>query len=130
MRCTPHPRHVQASHNSAEAKLTELQYTCFDESFLCPIINGDRTLRCGDACYSTTQYTCSNNSLQQKPQEGSGTTEVCGGQLFFPSKYVCYDGNFLCPIANGVATLRCEDACYDPDVYTCTGGNLALAPRA
>ncbi|KAJ6585973.1 carbohydrate binding-domain-containing protein, partial [Mycena capillaripes] len=40
------------------------QYTCFEDDFLCPIINGDVYIRCGEACYSTSQFSCSNTTLE------------------------------------------------------------------
>ncbi|KAJ6568568.1 carbohydrate binding-domain-containing protein [Mycena capillaripes] len=105
------------------------QYTCFDDSFLCPIINDDIYLRCGDACYSASQYSCANNTLAIIPQGGSQTQEDCGDAQFYPSQakklqYVCIDGDFLCPIINGAATLRCGDACYAPSQYNCANNQL------
>ncbi|KAL2267384.1 hypothetical protein VTJ83DRAFT_4661 [Remersonia thermophila] len=34
------------------------QYTCYDGNFLCPILYGQPTLRCGEACYSPDMYFC------------------------------------------------------------------------
>lgn len=31
-------------------------YTCYDTNFLCPVINGTPTLRCGPDCYLTSMY--------------------------------------------------------------------------
>ncbi|KAF5375298.1 hypothetical protein D9757_009664 [Collybiopsis confluens] len=105
------------------------QYTCFDDDFLCPILNGDIYIRCGDACYSTDQYTCSDDTLQPYNLSGPETLEDCGDARFFPSQYVCLDGDFLCPTMNGNATLRCGDACFSPAQYNCTDGQLApVAP--
>ncbi|KAF7354091.1 hypothetical protein MVEN_01096500 [Mycena venus] len=101
------------------------QYTCFDDTFLCPIVNGDRYLRCGDACYSTSLYSCSNTTLEPISHSSPETLEDCGSSRFFPSQYVCLDGNFLCPFVNGTATLRCDAACYAPSQYTCTNGQLS-----
>ncbi|KAJ7479177.1 carbohydrate binding-domain-containing protein [Mycena latifolia] len=101
------------------------QYTCFDNSFLCPIIKGDRNIRCGDACYSTSLYSCSNNTLEPINKNGPETLEACGGSMFYPSQYVCLDGNFLCPFMYGAATLRCGAACYPPSQYSCTNNQLS-----
>ncbi|KAJ7896123.1 carbohydrate binding-domain-containing protein [Mycena leptocephala] len=92
------------------------QYTCFDDDFLCPIINGDIYIRCGEACYSTSQYSCSNTTLE--PYNPNGL-EFCGVNQFNPSQSVCLDGGFLCPIIDGDATLRCDDTCYAPSQYGC-----------
>lgn len=35
------------------------------------------------------------------------------------SQYTCYDGDFLCPVLNGVPTLKCGQDCYLPDMYSC-----------
>ncbi|KAJ7088028.1 carbohydrate binding-domain-containing protein [Mycena belliarum] len=95
------------------------QYTCFNDNFLCPIVNGDRTIRCGDACYSTSLYSCSGTTLEPINTSGPETLEDCGPSRFYPSQYVCLDGNFLCPIIGGAATLRCGAACYAPSEYMC-----------
>ncbi|KAJ6566740.1 carbohydrate binding-domain-containing protein [Mycena capillaripes] len=101
------------------------QYTCFDDNFLCPIQNGDRFIRCGNACYSTSLYSCSNTTLEPISHTGPEPLEDCGSSRFFPSQYVCLDGNFLCPFQNGAATLRCSASCYAPSQYTCTNGQLS-----
>ncbi|KAJ7804179.1 carbohydrate binding-domain-containing protein [Mycena olivaceomarginata] len=101
------------------------QYTCYDDSFLCPIINGDIYIRCGDACYSTSSYSCSNTTLKPISHDGPEVLEDCGDSRFYPSQYVCLDGDFLCPVLNGTATLRCGAACYPPAQYTCTNGQLS-----
>ncbi|KAE9386369.1 hypothetical protein BT96DRAFT_540011 [Gymnopus androsaceus JB14] len=102
------------------------QYTCFDDDFLCPIVNDEIYIRCGDACYSTSQYSCSDDTLEVYPQNGPETLEACGDAQFYPSQYICLDGNFLCPFMNGDSTLRCGNACYLIDQYSCT--NDALIP--
>ncbi|KAF9065002.1 carbohydrate binding-domain-containing protein [Rhodocollybia butyracea] len=104
------------------------QYTCFNDSFLCPILNGDIYLQCGDACYSTTLYSCSNTTLEPFPPSVPDTLEDCGDARFSPYQYVCFDGDFLCPYMEGNATLRCGDSCYAPWQYNCTDGQLAPVP--
>ncbi len=32
------------------------QYTCYESNFLCPIIDGEPTLKCGDSCYLPNMY--------------------------------------------------------------------------
>jgi Carbohydrate binding len=36
--------------------LMETQYTCYDGDFLCPVLNGEPTLRCGPDCFLPEQY--------------------------------------------------------------------------
>ncbi|RMY99509.1 hypothetical protein D0862_07096 [Hortaea werneckii] len=46
-----------------DAYYLSTQYTCYDGSFLCPIQDGEPTLRCGDACYNPRRYSCSKAEL-------------------------------------------------------------------
>ena len=39
-----------------EAWYLPSMYTCYDTNFLCPVINGTPTLRCGPDCYLTSMY--------------------------------------------------------------------------
>jgi hypothetical protein len=41
----------------------------------------------------------------------------CGDAWYLSSMYTCYDGNTLCPVSNGVPTLRCGPDCYLPSMY-------------
>ncbi|KAJ7896124.1 hypothetical protein B0H13DRAFT_2034445 [Mycena leptocephala] len=100
------------------------QYTCFDDHFLCPVVNGERYIRCGDACYSTSQYSCAGTVLQPYSPTGPSTTQNCSGSQFDPSQWVCLDGYYLCPIKNGVATLRCGEICYDSSKSSCAIGQV------
>ncbi|KAF8202603.1 carbohydrate binding-domain-containing protein [Mycena galopus ATCC 62051] len=93
------------------------QYTCFDDDFLCPIINGTICIQCGNACYTNTQYSCSNGVLEQFNPNGPETPEMCGVDQYDPSQYVCLDSGFLCPIIDGNITLKCDDTCYAPAQY-------------
>ncbi|KAF7313094.1 hypothetical protein MKEN_00995300 [Mycena kentingensis (nom. inval.)] len=104
------------------------EYTCFNDTFLCPVQSGIRYLRCGDACYSPNQYTCENDALELYNPTNPDQLFDCGTAQYDPSDYVCYDGDFLCPKSDTVPTLRCGDACYSPSLYTCSAGHLAPNP--
>lgn len=56
-----------------DAYYLSTQYTCYDGSFLCPIRNGESTLRCGDACYNPRWYSCSNAQLTSNPTDAPST---------------------------------------------------------
>ncbi|KAG4438564.1 hypothetical protein IFR05_005939 [Cadophora sp. M221] len=43
------------------------KYTCYDSDFLCPVLNGQPTLRCGPDCYLPDMYSCSNDHLVYPP---------------------------------------------------------------
>jgi hypothetical protein len=47
----------------------------------------------------------------------SEVLQACGDAFYSASNYTCYDGEFLCPILNGVKTLRCGPDCYLPSMY-------------
>ncbi|KAI7595726.1 hypothetical protein KC343_g17277, partial [Hortaea werneckii] len=49
------------------------QYICYDDGFLCPIQDGEPTLRCGDACYNPQQYSCTNAELTSIPTHAPAT---------------------------------------------------------
>ncbi|KAJ6493453.1 hypothetical protein C8R45DRAFT_1212785 [Mycena sanguinolenta] len=97
------------------------QYTCFDYDFLCPIINGTIYIQCGAACYSNTEYSCTDEGLVPFNPNGPVELQLCGDTLYDPSKYVCLDTDpGLCPIINGdEATLGCDGTCYLPEEYGC-----------
>ncbi|KAJ7622323.1 carbohydrate binding-domain-containing protein [Roridomyces roridus] len=102
------------------------QYTCFDDNFLCPIVNNEVYVRCGPACYSVKQYTCSSNTLQPYVSGQPTTLEKCGSTQFDPAKNVCLDNSQLCPIMQGNVTLFCYGAgtCYSPYQSGCALGQI------
>ncbi|KAF8185215.1 carbohydrate binding-domain-containing protein [Mycena galopus ATCC 62051] len=63
-------------------------------------------------------------TLEPINKYGPEVLEDCGTSRFYPSQYVCYDGDFLCPVLYGEATLKCGTACYDPAQYDCTDDQL------
>lgn len=38
--------------------LIDSQYTCYDGNFLCPVLHGEPTFRCGPDCFLPGQYSC------------------------------------------------------------------------
>ncbi|KAJ7851232.1 hypothetical protein B0H14DRAFT_2761964 [Mycena olivaceomarginata] len=49
---------------------------------------------------------------------------ACGDARYDPSKYTCFDNDFLCPIDGQVRELRCGDACYSPGRFSCSNTTL------
>ncbi|KAK3078890.1 hypothetical protein LTS18_006355 [Coniosporium uncinatum] len=41
------------------------EYTCYDDTQLCPVLDGLRTRACGVACYNPTIYGCTDGVLVQ-----------------------------------------------------------------
>ncbi|KAJ7362671.1 hypothetical protein DFH08DRAFT_841328 [Mycena albidolilacea] len=94
------------------------QYTCYDDTQLCPILNGTITLPCGLACYDPNQYSCSDLTLEFYNPNVSNALNECGFSQYDPSKAVCFDGFFLCP-RMGTVTLKCGATCYTPSNHYC-----------
>ncbi|KAH7001753.1 hypothetical protein B0J12DRAFT_106716 [Macrophomina phaseolina] len=40
-------------------------YVCYNGTTLCPVLNGNATVPCGEACYDPTQYGCQNGVFVQ-----------------------------------------------------------------
>ncbi|KAE8447211.1 hypothetical protein EG329_011042 [Mollisiaceae sp. DMI_Dod_QoI] len=53
---------------------------------------------------------------------------ACGEAYYHPSKYTCYDTNFLCPVLSGQPTVKCGEDCYLPSMYSCTNNHLVYPP--
>ena len=64
--------------------------------------------------------TCFTSSSPISPEYTKATNTL---------QYVCYNGNFLCPIINGEPLKYCNGACYSGFMYTCTGNALAQLPE-
>jgi hypothetical protein len=62
------------------------------------------------------------------PQGSTEDLKPCGEAFYYPDKYTCYPGNFLCPILDGVPTLKCGEDCYLPSMYGCSNGELVYPP--
>jgi hypothetical protein len=58
------------------------------------------------------------------PPPSNPALHPCGDAWYLPSQYTCYDGDLLCPILDGNATLRCGPACYYPSMYGCSNREL------
>lgn len=54
----------------------------------------------------------------------------CGDAYYYPSKYTCYEGDFLCPVLDGVPTLKCGTACYLASMYSCANDELVYPPTS
>ncbi|KAL9034619.1 MAG: hypothetical protein Q9214_006965 [Letrouitia sp. 1 TL-2023] len=77
------------------------RYTCYDGSFLCPVIGGIPTLRCGPDCYlPNTIYGCNGTTLFSLP---NGTSAVASGASFPAGTGVATDGGSF-PTGTGFAT--------------------------
>ena len=70
----------------------------------CPIAQPTELEACGDAYYSSSKVRLSNYHANLP--------------FLTKAKYTCYDGDFLCPVLNGEATLRCGRDCYLPKMYS------------
>ncbi|KAJ7879383.1 carbohydrate binding-domain-containing protein [Mycena leptocephala] len=83
------------------------QSVCLDGSFLCPIIDGNATLKCDETCYAPSQYGC---ALDQIYPLGS-PAPTCVPE--FGDDEVCDDnGCFTLPCCPGLISVA--DKCRDP----------------
>ncbi|KAJ7091792.1 carbohydrate binding-domain-containing protein [Mycena epipterygia] len=110
------------------------QYSCFNNSLLCPIVNGDVYQACGEACYSRGAYTCFNGDFLC-PFNGGIATQRCGtGDICYsPLEYSCNSDGSISPLPScssgpsqvcdtqGCLSLNCcpglidiADHCRDP----------------
>ena len=77
-------------------------------------------MACGEALYSA-----------EKVRECKITLNYpCVGPLLIIEQYACYDGDFLCPVLEGVPTLRCGEDCYSPYMYSCDGDGRLMYPSS
>lgn len=49
------------------------RYTCYNSTFLCPILNGTPTLRCGQDCFLPDMYSCTGGHLVYPPVSSSSS---------------------------------------------------------
>lgn len=64
------------------------QYTCYDGDFLCPILNSEPTLRCGEDCYLPEMYSCSNGELVYPPVSSSSTSSLTASLTLSSAPFV------------------------------------------
>ncbi|KAF3038763.1 hypothetical protein E8E11_005389 [Didymella keratinophila] len=107
-----------------EARFYPSKYSCFG-TILCPKTEtGEATIACGLACYDAGTYYCDANTQLQLITPDAAV-QYCGSAPYRPGEYTCWNGNFLCPVLNGEATLACGGtACYNPREYNCADGKL------
>jgi hypothetical protein len=107
-----------------EARFYPSKYSCFG-TLLCPKTEtGEATIACGTACYDAGTYYCDSNTHLQLITPDAAV-QYCGTAPYRPGEYTCWNGNFLCPVLNGEATLACGGtACYNPREYNCVDGKL------
>ncbi|KAL1839658.1 hypothetical protein VTJ49DRAFT_1268 [Mycothermus thermophilus] len=97
------------------------QYTCYDSEFLCPILYGQPTLRCGDACHSPDLYWCDGTpQLRQLPIMPVGYPYKLLVQSSNPAldgRTVHVSGLQFRAGADAVTTTYCYNA---PPLYDCS----------
>ncbi|KAJ9129571.1 Carbohydrate-binding module family 52 protein [Coniochaeta hoffmannii] len=59
---------------------------------------------------------------------GHAELQNCGASQYDPAQYVCYDNQFLCPVASGEPLSYCAGACYSKFMYQCVNSVLSLLP--
>ncbi|KAF8202609.1 carbohydrate binding-domain-containing protein [Mycena galopus ATCC 62051] len=70
------------------------QYVCLDSGFLCPIIDGNITLKCDDTCYAPAQYGCTLDQIYPL-----GTPLRPAFQSMVTMKSATMKAAWFCPVA-------------------------------
>ncbi|KAJ5776566.1 uncharacterized protein N7511_001577 [Penicillium nucicola] len=93
----------------------------------------ERSLSESESQY-TTQLSCAGQSYSRVqytcysdllcPILDGIRTLRCAAQCYLESLYTCYDERKLCPVVNGNPTLPCGDDCYLPSEYSCNESKL------
>ncbi|PNS14725.1 hypothetical protein CAC42_1747 [Sphaceloma murrayae] len=94
--------------NCGFARYYPTEYTCYDKDFLCSIIDGKPTLRCGPDCYSTEQYGCDNGRLVQVMGSQTGSSN--------PAETTSSSSNGQCQAAPRM--LQLSDPPYENYFYS------------
>ncbi|KAF7378390.1 hypothetical protein MSAN_00265500 [Mycena sanguinolenta] len=120
---------VHGLQTCGSAQYDPSQYTCFNNSQLCPIVNGDAYQSCGpNQCYSKKQYTCFNGNFLCPVTSGGIATQACGNACYSPYQYSCNANNQLVPvppcIAGGVNEVCNTQGCFQ---LPCCKGYISIA---
>lgn len=107
------------------------QYTCYDGDFLCPVLNGKPTLRCGPDCYLPEMYSCDDKGKLVYPPStsGSGSSGSAASIGTSPSASTTASGSASTTMVGAVCsesatTLHLSDPPYENYFYSdCHGAN-------
>lgn len=96
------------------------QYDCYG-SFLCPIIDGTPTLKCGRDCYLPSRYSCSDDHLVWQPN--SSTEELPSVSVTIPKAASSTSASTSTsstdlPCPHGANTLHLTDLPYENYFYS------------
>lgn len=91
-------------------RLTSLQYTCYPGDFLCPVLDGQKTLRCGQDCYLPNMYSCGDDHLVYPPYSSLDTSTTISS----PSSTI--SASLAC--AETPSTLHLPDPPYEDFFYS------------
>ncbi|KAI0007885.1 carbohydrate-binding module family 52 protein [Xylariaceae sp. FL0662B] len=58
------------------AKYSINHHTCYNSNFLCPVVGKQRTLRCGDNCYSPRRFSCNHGTLVEIQDSESASPPI------------------------------------------------------
>ncbi|KAJ7105510.1 carbohydrate binding-domain-containing protein [Mycena epipterygia] len=105
------------------------QYTCFNNSLLCPIVNGVAYQACGEDCYSTSEYTCFNGNFLCPFTSGGIATQRCGDTCYSPFEYSCNSDNSLSPVPSCIGDFGFNEVCDTQGCFilNCCPGLISVA---
>ncbi|MCJ1478326.1 hypothetical protein MMC13_007004 [Lambiella insularis] len=93
----------------ADAFYYASRYTCYDSTFLCPVLNGTPTLRCGEDCFLPDMYSCAGGHLVYPPI--SSTSSATPAAPTVP-------GNEVPTCSAAATTQHLSDPPYDNFFYS------------
>ncbi|KAJ7137145.1 carbohydrate binding-domain-containing protein, partial [Mycena epipterygia] len=107
---------AQTFSSCGSANYDPTQYTCFNGTLLCPIVNGTEYLACGDSCYPPNLYSCDGDFLCPFGDLN------CAGACYNPELFVCISDRLR--HCNGLFTNNedCSDGCF------CCAGLIQIGP--
>jgi len=99
-----------------DASIALRQYTCYDGDFLCPVLEGVPTLRCGEDCFLTEGYSCDGERQLVYPPSTSASGSA--NSTSTSSKTTCSDSP---------STLHLSDPPYENYFYSdCHGASQVV----
>ncbi|PKS12468.1 hypothetical protein jhhlp_000674 [Lomentospora prolificans] len=110
-----------------DARYYPSEYTCFDDSFMCPVLFGLPNLPCNGGCYADQMYQCDDGSLKLRgEQKKPFVLKTASSSEHVDGLVVNACGGYL---AIGTGARECPQ-CKDSDDVDCEeyGNKLVLLP--
>lgn len=104
------------------------EYTCFDDSFMCPVSFGLPSLPCNGGCFADQMYRCDDGALNLRgPQKAPFVLKTASASAHVDGLVIRACGGYL---AIGAGARECH-GCQDSDGVDCEeyGNQVVLLPN-